>query len=301
VGHLPDVIGPPPQAGVSRLRHATGETALDRCLVMAIVNRTPDSFYDGGRMDLGASVAFALGCLDEGADVLDVGGVKGGPGGAVSEPEELERVVPLVAAIRAETAVPISVETGRSAVAHAALDAGASVINDVTGLADPELARTCERAGAALVLMHNGGQLRGRPRNPRYADVVAAVAEDWDRLAAVAAAVGVPGDRLLVDPGLDFGKTTWHSLELMRRLDELVARGRPVLVAPSRKDVVGESLGLPLAERLEGTLALVALAVHHGASVVRVHDVKAAARTVAMVEAVMGRRRPVSPVRGLWE
>lgn len=283
------------------LSHATGSIEGDRCLVMGIVNRTPDSFYDGGRMDLGEAEEHALRLIEEGADLVDVGGVKGGPGENVSEAQEMDRVVPLVERLAARTGVPLSLETGRAAVAAAGLDAGASIVNDVTALADPGLAPAAGERGAALVLMHNGGQVRGRPRNPRYPDVAAAVAREWDRLATICREAGVGDRSLLFDPGLDFGKTTGHSLELVRRIGELVAGGRPVLVAPSRKDVVGETLGLGLEERLEGTLALVALAVLGGASIVRVHDVLAAVRVVRMVEAVMGRRAPVAPVRGLWE
>jgi dihydropteroate synthase len=283
-----------------RLRHSTGVLETERCLVMAILNRTPDSFFDGGRMDLDASVTHAAALADAGADLIDVGAVKAGPGEEVPEDEEVRRLLPLVEAL-AGKGMMISVETGRASVASAALAAGASVINDVSALADPGLAPACAAGGAALVLMHNGGQLRGRPRHPRYGDVVADVVECWERLAERARAAGVSDDSLVVDPGLDFGKTVWHSLELVRRLEELVARGRPVLVAPSHKDVVGESLGLGLADRLEGTLALVALSVLRGAAMVRVHDVAPAVRTVAMVEAVMGRRRPLAAVRGLWE
>jgi dihydropteroate synthase len=152
-----------------------------------------------------------------------------------------------------------------------------------------------------MVLMHNGHQLRGRPRSPTYRDVVAAVMAEWRRLSVAAAAGGLAADALIMDPGLDFGKTTGHSLELVRRLGELVAQDWPVLVAPSHKDVVGEALGLPVDERLEGSLALVALSAAASASFVRVHDVAPAVRTVAMVEAVMGRRRPAAPVRGLWD
>ena len=283
-----------------RLRHSTGVLETERCLVMAILNRTSDSFFDGGRMDLDASVTHAAALADAGADLIDVGAVKAGPGEEVPEDEEVRRLLPLVEAL-AGKGMMISVETGRASVASAALAAGASVINDVSALADPGLAPACAAGGAALVLMHNGGQLRGRPRHPRYGDVVADVVECWERLAERARAAGVSDDSLVVDPGLDFGKTVWHSLELVRRLEELVARGRPVLMAPSHKDVVGESLGLGLADRLEGTLALVALSVLRGAAMVRVHDVAPAVRTVAMVEAVMGRRRPLAAVRGLWE
>ena len=268
---------------------------------MGIVNRTPDSFYDGGRMGLDESVDHALRLVAEGAELLDVGGVKGGPGPDVGVEEELARVMPLLEELSGRTSVPLSVETGRPEVARRALDAGATWVNDVTGLAEAALARVCAERSARIVLMHNGGQLRGRPRNPRYADVIADVKTEWERLATLAMANGVARDDIVVDAGLDFGKNTFHSLELMRRLDELVATGWPVLVAPSRKDVVGESLGVALAGRLEGTLALVALSVWSGAAIVRVHDVAASVRTVQMVEAVAGRRTPRAPIRGLWD
>jgi dihydropteroate synthase len=283
------------------MRHARGELATVPCAVMGIVNRTPDSFYDGGRMDLGESTAFAERLVAEGAQVLDLGAVKAGPGADVSEDEELRRLIPLVEGIVARTEVPLSVETARASVARAAVDAGAAIVNDVTGLADAGLAEVCAESGAALVVMHHGGQIRGRPRNPRYDDVVRDVVETCETLARRAEDAGVGRDRIVIDPGLDFGKTTYHSLEIMRRLDEIVATGWPVLVAPSRKDVVGETLGLPLEERLEGTLALVALSVATGAAIVRVHDVRAAARVVRMVEAVSGRATPEAAVRGLWE
>ena len=286
---------------MTHLDHAQGRLDLHRCLVMGIVNRTPDSFYDGGRTSLSAAVDHALRLVDEGADVLDIGGVKAGPGPQVDEDEETQRLVPLVEALAARVGVPLSIETGRPPVARRAIDAGGGIVNDVTGLADRDLADVCARTGAAIVVMHHGGQIRGRPRNPRYPDVVAVVREDLERLAQVAIAAGVAPDSIVVDPGLDFGKTTKHSLEIMRRLDELVTLPWPVLGVPSRKDVVGETLDLAVDERLEGTLALVALSVAAGASVVRVHDVAASVRVVTMVEAVAGRREPAAPVRGLWE
>ncbi|HEX2051628.1 MAG TPA: dihydropteroate synthase [Actinomycetota bacterium] len=284
-----------------RLAHARGELAGDGCAVMGIVNRTPDSFYDGGRMDLDAACRHALALVAQGADVLDVGAVKAGPGEDVTEREETARLLPLVEALAPRAGVPLSVETARPAVARRAFDAGAALLNDVSGLAEPGLAAEVARARGGLVVMHHGGQLRGRPRHPRYDDVVAEVRAAWDALARRAEAVGVAPDAIAVDPGLDFGKTTFHSLELVRRLDELTVGPRPVLVAPSRKDVVGETLDLPPAERLEGTLALVALSVAGGAAVVRVHDVAPAVRVVRMVEAVLGRRRPAAPARGLWD
>lgn len=272
----------------------------DRTLVMGILNRTPDSFYDGGRTSLEESLRHARSMVESGCDIIDVGGVKAGPGDPVSEGEEIERVLPLIEALRGETDVPLSLETGRPEVARTVLAGGPAIVNDVTGLAEPDLAGVCAEHNAELVLMHHGGQLRGRPRNPRYADVVASVIETWDELTSVATRRGMPPERLIYDPGLDFGKTTFHSLELMRRLGELTG-GRRVLVAASRKDVVGETLDLPLDERLEGSLALVALSVLHGARIVRVHDVTGSVRVVRMVEAVMGARPPAAPVRGLWE
>lgn len=272
-----------------------------RCLVMGIVNRTPDSFYDGGRMGLEESVRHAVTLVEEGADLLDLGGVRAGPGPHVTEDEERDRLLPLVEALRPEVDVALSVETHRATVAEAAVAAGAGIVNDVTMLSDPGLARVVAATGAQLVVMHHGGQIRGRPRNPRYDDVVAAVRDALLDGAQQAIAAGVDRNRIIVDAGLDFGKNTYHSLELVRRTPEVADLGYPLLVAPSRKDVVGETLGVPPDERLEGTLALVALSVWGGAAIVRVHDVKATVRTVRMVEAVAGVRAPAAPLRGLWE
>ncbi len=283
-----------------QLKHARGHLELDRCLVMGVVNRTPDSFYDGGRMDLKESVDFAQRLVDEGADLIDLGAVKAGPGPEVTTEEEAARLLPLVEAVAARVEVPLSVETADPDLARRAIDVGAVIVNDVRGLTDG-LAHICADTGAALVLMHTGGQIRGRPRHPRYEDVVGDVLSEWDALVAQALAAGVPRDQLIVDPGLDFGKTTYHSLEIIRRLDELLSIELPLLVAPSRKDVVGETLALPLDERLEGTLSIIALTVAAGAHIVRVHDVRAAVRTVAMTEAITGRRSPARPLRGLWD
>ncbi|HVF52890.1 MAG TPA: dihydropteroate synthase [Actinomycetota bacterium] len=270
-----------------------------RCAVMGIVNRTPDSFYDGGRMDLEETLDHAAALVEEGADLLDIGVVRAGPGPAVSPDEEWELLRPVLEGL-ADERVPLSVETRHPVIAERALGAGASIINDV-GSGDPGVAAAVASAGAGLVVMHNGGQIRSRPRHPAYKDVVAEVNEELHRRAQDAVELGVPHGSVIVDPGPDFGKTTFHSLELMRRLDETVALGWPVLVAVSRKDVVGETLDLPPGERLEGSLALAALAVERGAAVVRTHDVQATVRVVQMVEAVMGRRIPAAPLRGLWD
>ena len=272
-----------------------------RCLVMGILNRTLDSFYDGGRIDLDEATEYGSRLVAEGADLLDVGAIKAGPGEEVGEEEERRRLLPLVDGLVARTDVPIVVETGRPRVAAEALGLGATIVNDVSGLADDGLASVAAEHRAWLIVMHNGGQIRGRPRHPRYDDVVSTVISSWREMAARAQAVGLSPDRVIVDPGIDFGKTTFHSLTLLRRLPELREPGWPLLVAPSRKDVVGETLDLAVEERLEGSLALVALCARERADIVRVHDVAAAVRVVRMIEAVDGRRLPDAPVRGLWD
>lgn len=270
-------------------------------MVMGILNRTPDSFFDGGRMGLEESVTHGRVMVDEGAELIDIGAVKAGPGAPVGPEEESRRLLPVVEALARSTGALISVETSDPGVARRAVDAGAAMVNDVSGLDDPGLADACAETGAALVLMHHGGQRRGRPRNPRYEDVVVAVKDEWERIAGLAVDRGVSRRALVADPGLDFGKNTFHSLELVRRLDELAEAGLPLLVAASRKDIVGEALGLPPSERLEGSLALAVLSAWSGAAIVRAHDVKETVRTVQMVEAVSGVRPPTAPVRGLWD
>jgi dihydropteroate synthase len=268
--------------------------------VMAIINRTPDSFYDqGATWDLDAAVDAADRALAEGADWLDVGGVKAGPGEEVTEAEELDRVVPTVEALRARTDAVISVDTFRAGVARQALAAGADVVNDPSGLRDPEVADAVAEARATLVVMHTGGPPRTRPHRPAYADVVAEVAAFLASRAAVARHRGVPRDRLIADPGYDFHKNTFHSLELTRRLGELRGLGYPLMVALSNKDFIGETLGVPLDQRLEGSLAAAVACVINGANVVRVHQVGPTVRAVRMTEAILGRRRPAATRRGL--
>src|SRR5439155_2479703 len=246
--------------------------------VMAIVNATPDSFFDrGATFAPDAALRAVDTALAEGADLVDVGGVKAGPGAEVDPAEEIRRTVPLVAAVRARFPdVVISIDTWRSDVARAAVEAGADLINDAWAGADPGVAEVAAATGAGLVCSHAGGvRPRTRPHRVAYADVVADVLATVTGLAARAGAAGVRPDGILVDPTHDFGKNTRHSLELTRRLDELVATGWPVLVALSNKDFVGESLGLPAGERLEGTLAATAISAWHGARVFRAHQVRA--------------------------
>jgi dihydropteroate synthase len=268
--------------------------------VMGIVNRTPDSFYDrGATFEFGAALDAAERALAEGADWLDVGGVPGGPGPFVDEATELDRVVPLIETLRPRTDAVISVDTFRVGVARRALAAGADVVNDPSGLRDPGLAEAVAEAGAGLVVMHTGGPPRTRPHRTAYDDVVAEVGAFLVDRAAVARRHGVPAERLLIDPGHDFHKNTFHSLELTRRLEELTGLGYPLLVACSNKDFVGETLDVPLDGRLEGSLAAVVVSVLKGASVVRVHEVAATVRVVRMTEAILGRRPPAVTRRGL--
>ncbi|GGG14807.1 dihydropteroate synthase [Rhodococcoides trifolii] len=276
--------------------------ATDRALVMAIVNRTPDSFYDGGaNFTDAAAMASVHRAVDEGADVVDIGGVKAGPGATVDAGEESRRVVPFVAAIRA--AYPdlvISVDTWRGEVARQACAEGADLINDTWAGADPTLVQVAAEAGAGIVCSHTGGAVpRTRPHRVRYDDVVADVVSEVTRAARNAVELGVRRDGILIDPTHDFGKNTFHGLELLRRVDSLVNTGWPVLMALSNKDFIGETLGVGLAERLEGTLAATALAAAQGARMFRVHEVAATRRVVDMVAAIAGTRAPARTVRGL--
>ena len=271
-----------------------------RTAVMAILNRTPDSFYDrGATYGFAAAVEAGERALAEGADWLDVGGVKGGPGAPVTEAEELDRVVPLLEALRGRTDAVLSVDTYRPGVARRALAAGADVVNDPSGLRDPAMAEVAAEAGAGLVVMHTGGPPRTRPHRPAYADVLAEVRAFLADRAALAVGRGLEPDRLIVDPGHDFHKNTFHSLELTRRLGELTGLGHPVLVALSNKDFVGETLDVGLDQRLEGSLAAAAFSVAAGAAIVRVHEVQPTVRVVRMVEAILGRRPPAATRRGL--
>jgi dihydropteroate synthase len=270
--------------------------------VMAIVNRTPDSFYEGGRSYvLDAALQAAARAVDEGADLIDIGGVRAGYGPAVDVAEELERVLPVVAAVRERfPQLVISVDTWRAAVAERAVAEGADLINDTWAGADPELVPLAAATGAGLVCSHTGGLgPRTDPHRVAYDDVVRAVREAVTSAAEAAVARGVRRDGILIDPTHDFGKNTRHSLELTRRLDELVTTGWPVLVALSRKDFVGETLDLPADDRLEGTLAATAVSAWHGARVFRAHDVRATRRVLDMVDSIRGDRPPAVARRGL--
>ena len=271
-------------------------------VVMAIVNRTPDSFADrGATWELGAALDRAAQAVDEGAAIIDVGGVKAGPGAHVDAAEETRRVVDLVAAVRdRHPQVVVSVDTWRAEVATAACRAGAELVNDAWGGVDPEIMGVAARYAAGYVCTHAGGAApRTRPHRATYDDVVADIITTTTALADRAVADGVRRESVLVDPGHDFGKNSRHSLEATRRLGELVETGWPVLVALSRKDFIGEALDLPVPERLEGTLAATAVSAWLGARVFRVHDVAATARVLRVVEAIAGTRDVAVARRGL--
>lgn len=259
--------------------------------VMAIVNATPDSFYDRGRTyGVGAALDRIDQVIAEGAAIVDVGGVKAAPGGDVDETEELRRVLPVVEAARERHPdVVITVDTWRASVADTLCAAGADVINDSWGGTDPDIAAVAARHGAGLVCAHAGWQSpRTRPHRVWYDDVVAHVIDHVVGLAERAVAAGVRPDGIVIDPAHDFGKNSRHTLEVTRRTGDLVATGWPVLMAMSRKDFVGEVLDLPPDDRLEGTLAASAIAAWLGARVFRTHDVAATLRVLAVVSAIAG-------------
>lgn len=271
-------------------------------LVMAIVNRTPDSFYDkGATWATDAAKDRVRQVADEGAEIVDIGGIKAAPGAEIDAEEEMRRVVDFVAWTRSEFPdLIISVDTWRAQVARAVAQEGADLINDAWGGADPELSSVAAEFGIALVVTHTGGVTpRTRPFRMEYDDVVADILESVVGQAERAVALGVERERILIDPAHDFGKNTWHSLEATRRLGELVATGWPVLVSLSNKDFVGESLDRPVGERLIGTLATTAISAWLGAQVYRAHEVAETRQVLDMVSTIAGDRRPARTVRGL--
>jgi dihydropteroate synthase len=256
---------------------------------MGVVNVTPDSFSDGGKfLDSEAAFRHGLQLVEEGADLLDVGGESTRPGAAgISLNEELLRVLPVVQRLAKAARVPISIDTSKAEVARRALDAGATIVNDVTALrGDPAMASVIARSRASVILMHMRGSPRTMQRQPRYRNVTEDVAVFLADAARVAIAAGIDRRRILIDPGLGFGKTVTHNLALMRSLPQLASLGFPVVVGPSRKSFIGKTLDVDVADRLAGTLACVAFAQRCGARIVRVHDVRPAAQLLRMLEAI---------------
>ena len=271
-------------------------------VVMAIVNRTPDSFYDhGATFDEAAALDRVARVVADGAEIVDIGGVKAGYGEHVDEREELRRTASLVDRVRGDFPdLVISVDTWRSAVARELCQRGADLLNDTWAGADAQVAEVAAEFDVGLVCSHAGGLgPRADPHRAAYTDVVADVVATVTSLADRAVSLGVRRERILIDPTHDFGKNTYHSLELTRRLDELVATGWPVLVALSNKDFIGETLDLDTTERLSGTLAATAVSAWHGARVFRAHQVTETRQVLDMVASIAGRRPPARATRGL--
>ncbi len=261
-----------------------------RTRIMGILNVTPDSFSDGGRyFDPAAALEQAARMAADGADFIDVGGESTRPGAApVTPDEELRRVLPVIASLPAMTGLPVSIDTRNAAVAEAALGAGASIVNDVSGLRhDPRMARVIGSHGATAVLMHMRGTPATMQADPRYDDLIGEITAYFREGLRLAADAGIR--QVILDPGIGFGKTPEHSLEILGRLDEFTELGCPVMVGASRKSFIGAVLGLPVSERLEGTIGASVAAVMKGARILRVHDVREVARAVRVADAIVAR------------
>jgi dihydropteroate synthase len=299
--HVPHIAGS--IDGVSELKFGRRAVAQDRALVMAIVNRTRDSFYDGGvTFAVDAALAKVDRAVAEGADIVDIGGVRAGAHGeTVDADEESRRVVPLVAAVRERYPdLVISVDTWRHEVAGRVCAAGADLLNDTWAGADPRLAEVAAEHGVGIVCSHTGDlPPRTDPHRVRYLDVVADVVAELVGAAERMVDIGVPRAGVLIDPTHDFGKNTWHGLALLRRMGELVDTGWPVLMALSNKDFVGETLDVELADRVDGTLAATSVAAWLGARVFRAHEVRRTRHAVEMVASIAGTRPPSRVLRAL--
>jgi len=258
--------------------------------VMGILNVTPDSFSDGGRfVARDQALAHARAMVEEGAAIIDVGGESTRPGAeAVPLQQELDRVVPVIEALRAELPAAVSVDTSKPEVMRAAVAAGAGLINDVRALREPGALAAAVDAGVPVCLMHMQGEPRSMQQQPQYTDVVAEVRDFLLERAAACEAAGIPPDRILLDPGFGFGKTVEHNLRLLKHLPVLADTGYAVLAGLSRKSLIGAVLGLPVERRLAPSVALAVLAVWQGARIVRAHDVAATVQAVRMCEAVRG-------------
>jgi len=268
----------------------------EKTLIMGILNATPDSFSgDGFATDVEAGRQRARQMVADGADILDIGGESTRPGAApVAAEEELRRVMPLIERIASELDVAISIDTTKAAVAKEALARGACIVNDVTGLhADAEMAQVAAQAGAGVVIMHLQGAPRDMQKDPHYTDLMGEITAYLEEGANTAMTAGISKEQIVIDPGIGFGKTLEHNLEILRRLEELRTLGYPILVGTSRKSSIGKLLGGAEAQdRIEGTAATVALAIAAGAEIVRVHDVKEIARVAKVADAILRVKRP---------
>jgi dihydropteroate synthase len=258
--------------------------------IMGVVNITPDSFSDGGLFfDKGKAVAHALRLVEDGADLLDIGGESTRPGSEpVSLQEELRRTIPVIEAIAREVRVPISIDTYKSGVARRALDAGASMVNDISGLKyDAEMPAVVAEYGVPVIVTHIKGHPRDMQKNPVYEALIPEIMDYLRESIRIAEEAGIPGDRIIIDPGIGFGKTFVNNLEVINNLREFRQLGKPLAVGVSRKAFIGKILGdAPAAERLEGTAAAVAISIYNGAQIVRVHDVKEMAKVAKVADAI---------------
>jgi dihydropteroate synthase len=276
--------------------HTFGSRKIDfsrQVAVMAVVNRTPDSFYDAGRtFAYDAAVEAALQAVDDGADWVDIGGVPFAPGPALPAAEEAERIVPVIEAVRAASDVVISADTFLPEVAEASIKAGANVINDTTGLQNKDMAAVVADGGAHLVITHSLAAPRTVYPRPQYRDVVTEVADFLRRKADLAVELGISPEKIIVDPGHDLNKNTLHSLEITRRFAEIAALGFPALAAVSNKDFIGETLNQQKQDRLAGSLAAAVMCIMNGARIVRMHNIPESASAVRLAEAALGWRTP---------
>jgi len=270
---------------------------------MGVINVTPDSFSgDGLGPDVEAAVAQGERFAAQGVDILDIGGESTRPGAEpVPVEEEIARVVPVIEQLAKRVRVPLSIDTYHAATARAALEAGAHLVNDITGLrGDPKMAAVVAQFDVPVVIMHIQGTPRTMQQNPTYEDVIADIRRYWEEGIDLAVRAGINPEKIIVDPGIGFGKTVGHNLEILRRLRELTALGRPILVGTSRKSFIGKVLDLPVDQRLEGTAASVALAIANGADLVRVHDIPAMIRVARMADAIVrGWKEPKRVYLGL--
>ncbi len=261
----------------------------ERTLVMGIVNVTPDSFSDGGQFyDPQVAISHAKKLVLEGADIIDIGGESTRPGSeAVSLEDELNRVIPVIKGIADDVSVPISIDTCKSEVARAALDAGASIINDISAMRfDPVIADVASEHEVPLILMHMQGTPRDMQKNPDYRDVVVDIKNFLNERIDFAVSKGVSKDNIIIDPGIGFGKTLENNYDIIRRLNEFTELGQPVLIGTSRKSFIGMTLDLEVTERLIGSLATITMSIVNGVDMVRVHDVKESVQTVKMTDAI---------------
>lgn len=264
-----------------------------KTVLMGVLNITPDSFYDGGKhIQVTAAVEAALRMTAEGADIIDIGGESTRPGAEpVDEKTELDRVIPVIRELRKKSDIPISIDTYKSGVAEKALKAGADMVNDISGLSfDPQLAPVIARSGAAVCLMHIRGTPRNMQQNPHYENLIDEILHFLEASVRRASGAGISRNKIIIDPGIGFGKTLADNYTILRYLKEFESLGQPILIGLSRKSLIGKLLDLPPEQRLPGSLAGLAIAINNGAAIVRVHDVRESRQAVAVADAITGKK-----------